>query len=208
MRARRPAELRDDAGARIHAPVLNETLRLFPPVPLNVRESRSEPVAIPVHSTHTSHNSAEIDPRPLYMPPNTVVMYFPLLIHRDPSLWGADADTFDPDRWIDPARLGRFTRNPIMFTPFSAGPRICVGQTYALTEASYFLVRLLQKYDTFTLAPEAQHPDSVPPAEWREEGKRGRQTLEKCWPAAAMTLFVKGGLWVRFGNSSRASTLS
>jgi hypothetical protein len=100
--------------------VLNETLRLFPPVPLNVRESRSEPVAIPVSPTHTpARDLREVDTRPLYMPPNTVVMYFPILIHRDPSLWGADADAFDPDRWIDPARLGRFTRNPIMFTPFS-----------------------------------------------------------------------------------------
>jgi hypothetical protein len=142
------------------------------------------------------------------MPANTVLMYYPLLIQRDPRLWGPDADSFDPERWINPERLANFTRNPIMFTPFSAGPRICVGQTYALTEASYFLVRLLQKFDTFTLAPEAQNPDNLPPVEWRENGKIGRQVIEQCWPVGAMTLFVKGGLWVRFATSESTSDSS
>ena len=51
-------------------------------------------------------------------------MFFPLLIQRNAALWGADADRFDPNRWIDPARISHFVANPTMFTPFSAGPRI------------------------------------------------------------------------------------
>jgi hypothetical protein len=94
-----------------------------------------------------------------------------------------------------------------------------MGQNFAINEASYLLVRILQQYDTFTLASEAQAPDSLPPAEWRLNGT-GRAKYEKVWPAAAMTLFIKvrldlkcapflgiddlfqGGLWVRFGRSS------
>jgi len=45
-------------------------------------------------------------------------------MQRNKVLWGPDADEFDPERWIDPSRLSRFTSNPMMFTPFSAGPRI------------------------------------------------------------------------------------
>lgn len=45
-------------------------------------------------------------------------------MQRNKVLWGHDADEFDPERWIDPNKLSRFTSNPMMFTPFSAGPRI------------------------------------------------------------------------------------
>ncbi|KAK7443501.1 hypothetical protein VKT23_015674 [Stygiomarasmius scandens] len=177
--------------------VLNETLRLYPPVPLNVRESRTAS-ALP-HSDSTF----SMDGTSLYMPKSTPVMFLPFLTQRNKTLWGSDADVFDPERWIDPTRISRFVSNPAMFTPFSAGPRICVGQNYAYNEASYFLVRLLQEYDTFTLAPEAQPEGSLPPSEWKT--RKGRQAVEQIWPAAALTLFVKGGLWVRFGKASSTS---
>ena len=54
---------------------------------------------------------------------------------------------------------------------------------------SYFLVRLLQQFDKFTLAPEVQPVGSLPPPEWKR--RKGRQTKEKIWPSAALTLYVK-----------------
>lgn len=102
--------------------VINETLRLFPPVPLNVRESRAAPCALP--PSDPSYPSSPSSSQPLYMPRNTTIMYFPLLTQRNPALWGSDADEFDPERWLDPERLAKFTANPMMYTPFSAGPRI------------------------------------------------------------------------------------
>ena len=65
----------------------------------------------------------------------------------------------------------------------------CLGQNYAYNEASYFLVRLLQEFDTFSLAPEFQPAGSLPPPEWKS--RKGRQAVEKIWPAAALTLYIK-----------------
>jgi hypothetical protein len=57
---------------------------------------------------------------------------------------------------------------------------------------SYFLVRLLQQFDRFTLASEFQPEGSHPPPEWKY--RKGRQAFERVWPSAALTLFVKVSL--------------
>ncbi|KAF8151560.1 cytochrome P450 monooxygenase CYP63 [Crassisporium funariophilum] len=177
--------------------VINETLRLFPPVPLNIRETRNAPCVLPPPDRTYSDCS---DSQPLYMPSQTTIMYLPLLTQRNRALWGDDADDFDPERWIDPERIAKYVANPAMFTPFSAGPRICLGQNYAYNEMSYFLVRLLQRFDRFTLATEFQPEGSLPPTEWKD--RKGRQAFERIWPSAAMTLYIKGGLWVRFHKAT------
>jgi cytochrome P450 len=98
--------------------VLNETMRLFPPVPANFRTSRKA-VAIPV-------NPEDGDSRPIYVPANVGVFYIPMLMHKRKDLWGPDADVFDPNRWLEDGtgRLDRMIKNPMMFVPFNAGPRI------------------------------------------------------------------------------------
>lgn len=101
--------------------VINETLRLFPPVPLNVRESRAEACALP--HPDVTYPEGE-DGRTLYMPGSTTIIFLPLLFQRNKALWGPDADEFDPERWLDPARVAKFVANPSIFAPFSAGPRI------------------------------------------------------------------------------------
>lgn len=68
-------------------------------------------------------------------------------------------------------------------------PFQCIGQNYAYNEASFFLVKLMQQFETFSLAPDAQPQSSLPPAEWKYG--RGRQAVERVRPEAAMTLFVK-----------------
>jgi cytochrome P450 len=190
--------------------VINETLRLFPPVPLNVRESRERGCVLPM-SDATHPEAAKLPP--LYMPARTTFSFSTLLTQRNQSLWGDDADEFDPDRWIDPQRSAKVSANPAMFAPFAAGPRLvsrdyhfsfflrlhepqCLGQSYAYNQISYFVVRLLQQFDKFTLAPEVQPAGSLPPEIWKS--RKGRQSFERIWPSAAMTLYVKVQWWCKF----------
>lgn len=100
--------------------VLNEVLRLYPPVPLSVRETRAEACTLPP----SDGSYPTDDARPFYMPGRTQIISMPLLMQRNSALWGADADVFDPERWLHPERIATFVANPTMYAPFSAGPRI------------------------------------------------------------------------------------
>ncbi|KXN82490.1 Cytochrome P450 52E2, partial [Leucoagaricus sp. SymC.cos] len=180
--------------------VVDETLRLFPPVPLNVRESRSAPCLLPPSDSSYPYSKAQSQSRsqPFLMPANTIVTYLPLLTQRNKALWGDDADEFRPERWLESEMKTKCNANLGMFMPFSHGPRICIGKNYAYNEMTFFLVRLLQQFDRFELARDCQPEGSLPPQEWRGQERSGRQKIENIWPAAALTLFVKGGLWVKF----------
>ncbi|KAJ3574394.1 hypothetical protein NP233_g1797 [Leucocoprinus birnbaumii] len=178
--------------------VIDETLRLFPPVPLNVRESRPSACLLPPSDPSYPYSPTQEQSKnqPLFMPASTTVTYLPLLTHRNKALWGEDADEFRPERWLESETKVKCNANMGMFSPFSHGPRICIGKNYAYNEMTFFLVRLLQRFDRFELATDCQPEGSLPPSEWKE--RRGRQRIEKIWPAAALTLFVKGGLWIKF----------
>ncbi|PSR74975.1 hypothetical protein PHLCEN_2v9389 [Hermanssonia centrifuga] len=115
-----------------------------------------------------------------------------------------NAEEFDPDRFID-SRLHKYlTPNPFIFLPFNAGPRICLGQQFAYNEMSFFLIRLLQTFETVSLDVEAQPADSRPPAEWANWP--GRKGVEKFWPKVHLTLYSKGGLWVRMDEAKNSDT--
>ncbi|KIJ47973.1 hypothetical protein M422DRAFT_226077 [Sphaerobolus stellatus SS14] len=164
--------------------VLNETLRLYPPVPFNLRES--------INETYWFDDKGE----KIYVPPSTRQVR-----PRDPEYWGPDAHIFDPDRWLD-SRLTRYTSNPFIYVPFNAGPRICLGQQFALNEASYFMIRLLQHFDQFELTPEYQPPHTRVPEEWKDPTipvapLLRRRQLEKCFIRSHLTLYADGGLWLR-----------
>ncbi|KDQ19554.1 hypothetical protein BOTBODRAFT_28130 [Botryobasidium botryosum FD-172 SS1] len=165
--------------------VINETLRLFPPVPNDVREAANS-------TTLATPNGPKF-----YIPAGSVVMYSVLLMHRDPELWGPDSFEFDPERWIDSRVQQYLVPNPFIFLPFNAGPRICLGQ-FAYNEVSFFLIRLLQNFDRITLAPEAQPPGSLPPSSWASGG--GRRAIERVWPKSHLTLYAEGGLWLRMSS--------
>ncbi|KAH7906601.1 cytochrome P450 [Hygrophoropsis aurantiaca] len=167
--------------------VLNETLRVFPAV-----ESVND-------TTLSSPNPGE---KPLFIPAKTTVNYSLLLMHRRIDLWGPDAQEFDPDRFLDERLHKYLTKNPFIFLPFNAGPRICLGQQFAYNEMSFMLIRLLQNFSSITLAPDAQDPATHPPPEWALE--EGRQAYEKFRPRAHLTLYSKGGMWVRMEQAENA----
>ncbi|RDW90608.1 cytochrome P450 [Aspergillus mulundensis] len=111
---------------------LAEVLRLYPAVPVN-RRVATTPTSLPSGGGPTGT-------QPIYLRAGQVVTYSPFITHRRKDLWGEDAETFNPDRWVD-RKVGW------EYLPFNGGPRMCIGQQFALTEAGYVLVRLLQRFD-------------------------------------------------------------
>ncbi|EIW61469.1 cytochrome P450 monooxygenase pc-3 [Trametes versicolor FP-101664 SS1] len=171
--------------------VINETLRLYPIVPFNVRVATRDT---------TLPNPDPSAPR-VFIPKGTAQAYSVFLMHRRKDYWGPDALDFDPDRWLDERLNKYFTANPFIFVPFNAGPRICLGQQFAYNEMSFFLIRLLQNFSHVELDLSAQPPDARPPAEWASaEGQKGR---EQIIPKCHLTLYVLGGLWVKMTEAER-----
>lgn len=112
--------------------VLYETLRLYPLIPLNGRTAMKDTI-LPT-------GGGEDRKHPIVIPKGMQVGYPSYVLHRRKDLWGEDAEVFRPSRW-EGRKLGW------EFIGFSAGPRVCLGQQYALNEASFVLVKLLQRYD-------------------------------------------------------------
>ncbi|HEX5183267.1 MAG TPA: cytochrome P450 [Allosphingosinicella sp.] len=94
--------------------ILDETLRLYPPVPRFDREAAGD-------DRLGNHEVKAGD----------IVSIWPWLLHRHESLWD-DPDVFDPDRWLEENRAGR---HRFQYIPFGGGPRVCVGQRFATAEA-------------------------------------------------------------------------
>ncbi|KFK38821.1 hypothetical protein AALP_AA3G164800 [Arabis alpina] len=77
-----------------------------------------------------------------------------LLVQRDTELWGNDAAEFKPERFKD--GLSKATKNQVSYFPFAWGPRICIGQNFALSEAKMAMSLILQRF-SFELSPSYVH---------------------------------------------------
>ncbi|RYO94789.1 hypothetical protein DL764_007767 [Monosporascus ibericus] len=115
--------------------LFNECLRLWPPVPLNSRQAKT--------NTTLPRGGGPDGQSPVFIRAGQSVNYHVYAMHRLPSIYGEDAHIFRPDRWDDPK-----LRPGWGYIPFNGGPRICPGQHFALTEASYVLARLMQHVET------------------------------------------------------------
>ncbi|KAL4246486.1 cytochrome P450 family protein [Abortiporus biennis] len=171
---------------------INEVLRLHPPVYANVRYTKGERVW-----------PSSPGKKPLYIPPRTRIHYSVFIMHRRKDLWGPDAWTFDPHRFLD-ERLNKYLlRNPFIFLPFNGGPRICLGQQFAYNEMSYLLVRLLQRFSRFELCQAEANPDSLPSAAYLQS--IGCDGSDKIRMGAHLTMFAHGGLWVKMHEADNLS---
>jgi len=108
--------------------VIEEALRLYPPVPLLAREAAED---TSIAGTPVAAGS--------------LVLVIPWLLHRNPKLWD-QPDHFRPERFLGEAPP-RYT-----YVPFSLGPRVCTGQQFGLTEAIIGLATLAQEF-SLTLRP-------------------------------------------------------
>jgi cytochrome P450 len=117
--------------------VFRETLRLYPPVPMMVRQTtRAE----------TFRGRA--------VRPGAQVVLSPWHLGRHSRIW-AEPDAFDPDRW---SREETRAAARAAYIPFSAGPRVCTGAGFAMAEGVMLLALLV---DAFTFAPAGPPPVPV-----------------------------------------------
>ena len=105
--------------------VLEESMRLYPPVPIISRDSVGPDVV-----------------GGIAIRPGTSVMVAPWVLHRHRKLWD-DPDYFDPERFA-PGRREAIHR--FAYIPFGAGPRVCIGMGFAMQEALIILAAILRRF--------------------------------------------------------------
>ncbi|WP_342167268.1 cytochrome P450 [Methylobacterium sp. SD21] len=140
----RAADLTDPTGSHadgrlpLTRAVIDETLRLYPAAFVVVRRALAADVA-------AGHAIRKED----------IVIVSPWVLHRHRKLWD-DPDAFDPSRFLP----GRPAPARFSYLPFGAGPRVCIGAQFALSEAVLALARLcaafrIEKVDDTPILPAA-----------------------------------------------------
>ena len=147
--------------------VFNETLRLYPPVPVELKECTADTTF----------------PDGTWLPSGSVVMWVPWAMNRSKQIWGEDADEFRPERWLT---LDVQTKQPTLvnksafeFPVFNGGPRACLGKKMAELLAVFVLASLVWNYE-FTEILDERHGGSG----------EGKQRVSQ----NSLTLPMEGGL--------------
>ncbi|MFD2174677.1 cytochrome P450 [Rhodobacter lacus] len=105
--------------------VFRESMRLYPPVPMYLRETVQEE-----------------EFRGRKVAKGSLIVVSPWHLHRHERIW-KDPDDFDPTRWDTPE--GRESSR-LSYIPFSAGPRVCPGAGFAMAEGPLLLAMMLRSY--------------------------------------------------------------
>ena len=136
----RPPTYQEVKDMRYLTWTINETLRLYPVVPFNVRTS--------LNDTTLPHGAGPDGLDPVGVPKDTPVGYSTLVMQRRRDLYPAISETFpyDPLDWV-PDRWATWTPKAWQYIPFNGGPRICIGMNFAMSEMGYTIVRILQQFD-------------------------------------------------------------
>ncbi|MGE8105661.1 cytochrome P450 [Allorhizobium sp. NPDC080224] len=134
-----------------------EAMRLYPPAPSINRDAIAD-------DRYTAPNGETVE-----IAKGATVLVMPWTLHRHELYWDKPR-VFDPSRFLlgEREKIGRF-----QYLPFGAGPRVCIGATFALQEAVIALAVLMQRY-RFAATPQT-----------------------KPWPVQKLTTQPAGGLPMR-----------
>lgn len=113
--------------------ILNEAIRLYPPVGMLARETLKD-----------------VKLGGMDIPVNTTLLLATAAIQYDTKIWGEDAEEFNPMRFANPSN------HLLPFYPFGFGPRVCVAQSLAMVEAKIIVAMILRHYH-FQLSPSYVH---------------------------------------------------
>jgi len=108
--------------------ILEETLRLWPTAPGFTR--------YPLQDTTIGGR--------YHLPKGSPVVVLTPMLHRDPQVWGPDAEEFNPGHMAPECRAAL---PPNAFKPFGSGQRACIGRQFALQEAALVLGLILQRFE-------------------------------------------------------------
>ncbi|GAB2210537.1 hypothetical protein Drorol1_Dr00015804 [Drosera rotundifolia] len=121
--------------------IVNESLRLYPPAIATIRRAK-----------------CDVELGGYKVPRGTELLVPILAVHHDQSIWGSDANEFNPLRFTD--GVARAAKHPVAFIPFGLGVRTCIGQNLAILQAKLVLSMILQRF-SFRVAPSYQHAPTV-----------------------------------------------
>ena len=131
----------DEAGALVQTQaVVNEAMRLYPPVPWFGRRARIDDELFGQS-----------------IPAGALVLFSPWLLHRD-ERWWPDPLAFDPGRFQGERNK---TRRPWSFLPFGGGPRSCIGLNLAMTEMTVALAMIVRSFDLVAADNQKPRPEAL-----------------------------------------------
>jgi cytochrome P450 len=120
--------------------VINEAMRLYPPAWIFGRSPSEDDTIDGYH-----------------IPKRSLLFLSPYVTHRHPKFW-ENPEGFDPDRWL-PERVAKMHR--YQYFPFSSGPRMCIGNNFALMEAQVILATIAKNYQLSLVSGQVVEPEPV-----------------------------------------------
>ncbi|KAM3396012.1 hypothetical protein P3S68_005018 [Capsicum galapagoense] len=122
--------------------ILYESLRLYPPATSIIRRANKDIVL------------GEVS-----IPADVLISLPVIILQHDKEIWGEDANKFNPERFRE--GISSATKGQVTYFPFAWGPRICIGQNFAMLEAKMAVSMILQSF-SFELSPSYTHaPQSI-----------------------------------------------
>lgn len=109
--------------------IFYETLRLYPPVPFELKQCEQ----------------ATTLPDGTFLPKTAVLVWCTWAMNRSRLIWGADAEEFKPERWLEDGNL--ISRSASEYPVFNGGPRTCLGKKMAELVAIQVIAVLVSKFD-------------------------------------------------------------